>query len=118
MKLYTATDKQAQLKAFVQALRDAISAGNVEANRQINLEPLMTCLSKAEQLLRNGFDWDSLKFVANSFTPVIWSHKEWVPPLHKNDDGTFSEPEWFTRMSNAHERARKLALELRSYGER
>jgi hypothetical protein len=118
MKLYTGTDKRAQLNAFVHALRDAIAAGDVEANRQINLEPLVTCLSKAEALLRNGFDWDALKAVANSFTPVLWIHKEWVPPLHRNDDGTFSEPEWFTRMSDAHGRAQQLALELRSYGER
>lgn len=112
MKKYA--EKQAQLEAFVTSLRQAIAAGDVQVNNEINLEPLEVCLAKAESLSANGFDWDSLKALAQSFAPVIWViwvHKESVPPLVRNVDGTFAEPEWFARMSEAHGRAERLALE-------
>ena len=88
MKLYTAAEKRAQLEQFVTSLRKAIGAADVA------------------------------KELAQSFTPVIWVHKEWLPPLIRNADGSLAEPEWFVRMSAAHGRAEKLALELRAHGER
>lgn len=118
MKLYTAAEKRAQLEQFVTSLREAIGVADVATNQDINLEPLRKCLVQAETLLCNGFDRDSLKELAQSFTPVIWVHKEWLPPLIRSADGSLAEPEWFARMSDAHGRAEQLALELRAYGER
>lgn len=118
MKLYSAAEQRARLEQFVTSLRKAIAAAEVTTNQVINLEPLRECLVQAETLLCNGFDRDSLKKLAQSFTPVIWVHKEWLPPLIRNADGSFAEPEWFVRMSDAHGRAEQLALELRAYGER
>jgi hypothetical protein len=117
MKHYTHADKRQQLQQFADSLREAISAIESSGESKISDAPLKASLAHAEQLLAEGFDSDSLKELATGFTPVIWLHKEWTPPLVASSDGTWREPDWFQRLSRAHTRAQQLALELRAYGE-
>ena len=118
MRFYTADEKRNQVQELRDALRDLIAAAEEGGSDRVNVEPLRVALAKAETVLAGGLSWPAIKDLAASFTPVIWCHKEWTPPLVKQADGTFSEPAWFRRLSEAHATAERVAMSLRAYGER
>jgi hypothetical protein len=69
-------------------------------------------------LLESGFDQDSLSALSRSIRPIIYTHKEWIPPLVERADGSWQEPDWFPELNRLHEVMLQKALDLRIIGER
>jgi hypothetical protein len=75
------------------------------------------CLRRGRLLLDAGFTQADLSSLSGSFRPVLRTHPRWDPPLIEMPDGTWEQPEWYSRLERLHEHAANAAERLRVLSE-
>lgn len=73
--------------------------------------------NRVNDLIIGAFSQQDLNELSSMIRPIIYTYRDWMPPLVKDAEGAWKVPEWFDEFEMRHQVVMKLASELRITGE-
>ena len=116
-QVYSNEKKRELLLEFITSLEFLIANPDLKKHYPDAAENYEECLAKARSLVASGFIQEDLYILSRAFRPVLWTFRDWSPPLIQMDDGCWREPDWYPPFEKAYERASKASMQLRYLGE-
>lgn len=114
---YSLDEKRQHLREFITSLEVVLASPVLAEHYPEAVKNYGECLKVARSLVDTGFSQEDLSSLSRAFEPVLYTHKEWVPPLVQNADGAWRTPEWYDAFEKLHGSAAKRAYQLRVTGE-
>ena len=92
---YTKDDRIVQLNELKKTLSDLIAYLENSERYKDKVSVYQAALDVTINLIEHGFDQEQLSELKRNIPDLFARHKEWIPPLEKNDAGNWIEPGWF-----------------------
>lgn len=115
---YTAAERRRHLERLASFLPDLIKVCASQPDLVHLVSEYRSALEQAQELLVNGFTQEQLSRLGRSVPDAFQRHKDWMPPLEQNGNGSWREPEWFAVLEKRLQptlRAAKTLCELGYY---
>jgi hypothetical protein len=113
---YGIGERQRQLAELVASLRALIPV--VAETPQVSHLTIAyeQAMAQATALLHAGFRQEELSALSRSVPDIVSRHKDWMPPLEQEKDGSWREAPWFTNIEPLLQPVLKAAGLLRVLG--
>ena len=89
-QVYSNEEKREQLLEFIASLEFLIANPDLEKYYPDVAKNYEECLTQARSLVASGFMQEDLSILSCAFRPVLWTFRDWSPPLIQMDDGSWN----------------------------
>lgn len=114
--IYTKEEKNEQLNELRHLLEDFIvDLARTEYYRDA-VPYFKEFLNEVDSLLGKEYAQEDLNRLSDHFRPIMNTHRDWVPPDLKCENGTYVLPEWYDSLEKKHEKIRAWVGQVKSIG--